>query len=43
MVLGHIGPAAKDALPLIRKLADDADDRLRDAARKAVERIEGKR
>lgn len=40
MVLGHIGPAARDALPALRKLAeDDAEDRVREAAAKAVERI----
>ncbi len=42
MTLGHIGPAAKDALPRLAKLATDDDGRrVREAAETAVRRIKG--
>lgn len=37
--LGEIGPAAKNALPALEKATRDPDDRVRDAARAAVERL----
>jgi HEAT repeat protein len=35
-----IGPAAKDALPVLRKIAADAEDDLQDSAKDAILRIE---
>ena len=44
MVLGHIGPVAKSALPALQKMANnDSEDRVREVAAKAVERITRKK
>ena len=37
--LGEIGPAAREAVPEIEKLLDHSDERVRDAARRALGRI----
>jgi len=40
--LGSMGPQAKDAVPSLAKAAEDADQDVSNAARRALERIEGK-
>jgi HEAT repeat protein len=42
-VLGALGPKAKEAVPLLRRLAESDDDSLADAAAAALERIEAKK
>jgi HEAT repeat protein len=42
--LGNAGPAAAEALPLLRKIAKESDDReIRDKAQRAIKKIEGPR
>lgn len=41
--LGTLGPAAGKALPALKKLADDPDDDVQDAAAAAIERIQSDR
>jgi HEAT repeat protein len=41
IALGHFGPHAKDAIPGLKKLADDPNPEIRDAAALAIEKIEG--
>jgi HEAT repeat protein len=38
--LGQLGPAAKDALPAVKKLLEDKEDLVRDAAKTALRRID---
>ena len=40
-LLGKVGPAAKEALPLMKKLSEEAESgRLKDSFKKAIEQIE---
>lgn len=40
--LGDMGPAAKDAVPALRKLTTDKNQQVREAAKQAISKIEGK-
>jgi hypothetical protein len=40
--LGDMGPAAKEALPALRKLTTDKDEKTREAAKQAISKIGGK-
>jgi HEAT repeat protein len=39
--LGNIGPAAKDAIPALKKLLEDEDSDVRDAAARGIKKIQG--